>query len=72
VQAAEDEAEAEQDAITEMDYAQLRAAVDALVESPKYRREQVNKRRHIAPGVIAEAGLGEVNDVLLASNTARS
>lgn len=64
-QAAEDQADAEDDARTEKHYAHLRAAVEALVDSVKYRREQVNKRRHIAPGIIAEAGLGEVNEVLL-------
>ncbi|MFC9351711.1 hypothetical protein [Arthrobacter sp. NPDC057013] len=26
---------------------------------------EVNKRRHIAPAILAEAGLGEINDVLL-------
>ncbi|BCW78321.1 hypothetical protein [Arthrobacter sp. NicSoilC5] len=64
-QAAEDQAEAEDDARTEEYYANIRAMVTALVESPKYRREQVTKRRHIAPGIIAAAGLGEVNEVLL-------
>ncbi|WP_459384534.1 hypothetical protein [Arthrobacter humicola] len=65
VQAAQNEDDAVEDARTEVHYAKLRAAVDALVESPKYRREQVTKRRHIAPGILAKAGLGEINDVLL-------
>lgn len=65
VAAAQNEEEAVEDARTEVHYAQLRAAVEALAESLKYRREQVNKRRHIAPGILAEAGLGEINDVLL-------
>lgn len=65
VQAAQNEDDAVEDARTGVHYAKLRAAVDALVESPKYRREQVNKRRHIAPAILIEAGLGEIDDVLL-------
>lgn len=65
VEAAQDEDDAVEDARTEVQCAKLRAAIDALVESPRYRREQVNKRRHIAPAILAEAGLGEINDVLL-------
>ncbi|MGO4590299.1 hypothetical protein [Paenarthrobacter sp. 2TAF44] len=65
VQAAQNQDDAVQDARAEVHYAKLRAAVDVLVESPRYRREQVNKRRHIAPAILVEAGLGEINDVLL-------
>jgi hypothetical protein len=65
VQAAHNEDDAVEDARTEVHYAKLRAAIDALVESPRYRREQVNKRRHIAASILAEAGLGEINDVML-------
>lgn len=65
VQEAEAESEAEQEDQLEEYYSNYRAAVTALAESPKYRGEQVNKRRHVAPSIIAEAGLEEIPEVTL-------
>lgn len=46
-------------------YSNMQTAVTALIESPRYYGEQINKRRHIAPMIIAEAGLDEIDAVTL-------
>lgn len=68
VEAAETESEAEHDERLRAHYTNIQAAVTALVESPKYRAEQVNNRRHLSPAIIAEAGLGDINEVTLTHN----
>jgi hypothetical protein len=65
VQEAEAEAEAAQEDSLEEYYSNYRAAVTALAESPRYRGEQVGKRRYVAPSIIAEAGLEEIPEVIL-------
>lgn len=64
-EAAETECETEREDRREEYYSNYRAAVTALAESPKYRGEQVGKRRHVAPSIVAEAGLAEINEVVL-------
>ncbi|MCC3280763.1 hypothetical protein LJ754_16590 [Arthrobacter sp. zg-Y40] len=46
-------------------YSNIQAAVTSLIGSRKYFGEQVNKRRHVAPTIIAEAGLDEIDEVTL-------
>jgi hypothetical protein len=65
MEVAETESETEREDRLEEYYSNYRAAVTALAESPKYRGEQVGKRRHVAPSIVAEAGLQEINDVVL-------
>ncbi|MDF9749186.1 hypothetical protein [Arthrobacter sp. ES3-54] len=62
---AEAESEAEREERLKEYYSNYQAAVTALAESPKYRGEQVGKRRHVAPSIIAEAGLDEIPEVIL-------
>lgn len=65
VEGAAAESEAEREDSREEYYSNYRAAVAALAESPKYRGEQLGKRRHVAPSIIAEAGLEEIPEVIL-------
>ena len=46
-------------------YSNIQAAVTVLTGSRKYFGEQINKRRHIAPKIIAEAGLDEIDEITL-------
>jgi hypothetical protein len=61
IDAAVENAEAEADAEHEKSINEYRtafqAAVSALVESPKFRGEQLGKRRLVAPSILAEAGV---------------
>lgn len=65
VEAAETESEAEHEDRMREHYTSIHEAAMALAESPKFRAEQVKNRRHISAAIIAEAGLGEVNEVTL-------
>lgn len=66
IEGAEAESEAEQEDRLEEYYSNYRAAVTALAESLKYRGEQIGKRRHVASSIIAEAGIDEIPEVILA------
>lgn len=65
IERAEAESEAEDEDRLEAYYSNYRAAVTALAESPRYRSEQLGKRRHVAPSIIAGAGIEEIPEVIL-------
>jgi hypothetical protein len=65
IENAEAEAEAEHENFMDEYRTAFQAAVSALVESPKFRGEQLGKRRLVAPSILAEAGVEEPPTVFM-------
>lgn len=65
VENAETEADAEHENFMNDYRTKFQAAVSALVESPKFRGEQLGRRRLVAPSILAEAGVEEPPTVFM-------